>query len=112
LEIVKIQHHFLVWLLFLEKRSDKVKAILVLEMPSKCIECPCCNIGAFYDVCRALNATTPCADNGKPDWCPLKTMPQKIGTEEALKMPRNGCLADVINSYNACIDEILGGSEE
>lgn len=83
------------------------KAILVMDMPSICIKCPCCNIGAFYDICRVLNKTTNCSDNEKTVWCPLKPMPQKIGMKEALEMPRNGCVADVINSYNACIDELL-----
>ena len=92
------------------------KCILVMDMPSRCLSCNC--VGHIrrnvrINFCRIGGEILREDDyyKEKPDWCPLKPMPQKIGTEEALKMPRNGCLADVINSYNACIDEILGGSE-
>ena len=94
------------------------KAILVMDMPSSCSDCKLksmvCGVSKATHCCNLANSVIT-LDKGfeerLPD-CPLKPMPQKIGTEEALKMPRNGCLADVINSYNACINEILGGSEE
>ena len=89
------------------------KAILIIDMPSSCDVCPlfCPHYSDMSCRANGRGINYPYPKEVRQDWCPLKPMPQKIGTEEALKMPRNGCLSDVINSYNACIDEILGGSE-
>ena len=95
------------------------KAILVIDMPSSCKECnmsvlareshtgQMCFRCVHYPTIMVLTKETK-----RPDWCPIKPMPNKIGMEESCKMPRSGCIADVINSYNACIDEIMKGSEE
>ena len=92
-----------------------MKAILVLEMPKNCLECPLGkNMSIPLETCIQCPLGKCAIDEEtkiRPDWCPLKPMPSKIGMEEALKMPRNGCIADVISSYNACIDEILGDKE-
>ena len=98
------------------ERSDTVKAILVLnEMPENCLECPIGkNISIPLETCMQCPIGKCVIDEEvmtRPNWCPLKPMPSKIGIEEALKMKRSGCIADVINSYNACIDEILGDKE-
>ena len=93
-----------------------MKAILVMDMPTKCSDCQ------FYyqthdenddyvSKCEVLSDMTIDGFVDKYSECPLRPMPSKIGMEEALKMPRNGCIADVISSYNACIDEILGDKE-
>ena len=90
-----------------------MKAILVMDMPSSCDACPLF-CGHYSDMCCRANGKGidyPYPKETRQDWCPLKPMPSKIGMEEALKMPRNGCIADVISSYNACIDEILGDKE-
>lgn len=84
-----------------------MKAILVMDMPSSCIKCPCCNIGAFYDICRVLNKTTNCSDNEKPDWCPLKPAPEKKDEDKVYTMTQ----LYRTQGYNACIDEILGDKE-
>lgn len=80
-----------------------------MDMPNSCDECPLFN--SYYSdmTCRAngYGINYPYPKDKRQDWCPLKPMPQKIGMKEALEMPRNGCVADVINSYNACIDELL-----
>lgn len=78
------------------------KAILVMDMPENCFKCK------LQDWANCRIAKRCHTGDTRPEWCPLKTMPEKIGIEEALKMPRNGCIGDVINTYNACIDEILG----
>lgn len=80
------------------------KAMLVMDMPSSCGGCPLCD-SDFY--CGFHNVSVDLAEED----CPLREVPQKIGINEALQMPRDGCIADVIRSYNACIDEILGGGE-
>ena len=85
------------------------KCVLVMDMPSSCDECPL--FGSHYSdmTCKANGRTInyPYPKDERQDFCPLRELPEKIGIEEALKMPRNGCIGDVINSYNACIDELL-----
>jgi hypothetical protein len=71
------------------------KAILIMEMPSSCEECQ-----LFYNtegtkMCEAIGRLVEC-ESEKPTWCPLREVPSKE------KFPY---------SYNACIDEILGGGE-
>lgn len=102
------------------------KAIAIIDKPDSCQKC-------WFSVChyslplstrrKGYSCRIQNYDNGVVvedfDYdeevhlknCPLKPMPEKIGIEEALKMPRNGCIGDVINTYNACIDEILGDKE-
>ena len=93
------------------------KAMLIMDMPSSCEECD-----FFKELrwnrhyctqknCKEIEGYVSDFRYEKPTWCPLRKVPQKIGIDEALKMPRDGCVGDVIRSYNACIDEILGGAE-
>lgn len=89
-----------------------MKAILVMDMPSNCLECP---IGKDMSIPIETCIKCPfgkCAideeTETRPDWCPLKPMPSKkptIGKES-----ENDILC--INAgYNACIDAILGDKE-
>ena len=50
------------------------KAVLVIEMPDCCGECSFCDEAEH---CMAMEAY--CIDDvqDKPDWCPLKPMPEK-----------------------------------
>ena len=82
------------------------KAILVMDMPKSCDECnlhyerDCedyCDIGNEYIDINVLKS--------KPDWCPLKEVPQKPD-----QPPINE--SSYVAGWNACIDEILKGSEE
>lgn len=81
------------------------KAVLVMDMPKDCYECKLQD----WLTCRIAKKCN--TSHSRPEWCPLCELPKKIGMEEALKMPRSGCISDVINSYNACIDELLKGEE-
>lgn len=91
------------------------KAVLFMDMPSSCEKCRLHSfVGKDCDVICVVKGKTQSyeeAYKSKPDWCPLKPMPNKIGIASALKMPREGNIIDVINSYNACINDILRGSE-
>ena len=94
------------------------KAVLVIDMPEHCDDCPL----------RVLWAKYHCVVNGKycgdedgyyssltkPSWCPLKSLPEKKETSYQL---------DTLNvriqwqgntfreGWNACIDEIVRGDE-
>lgn len=79
------------------------KAMLIMDMPSSCKECPCLN---DVDECEGVYKDVD--DIGrKPTWCPLREVPQK----------KVSCFSDnayrslLKQGYNACIDEILGGGE-
>ena len=87
-----------------------MKAILVIDMPESCFDCPCeseylCGLARkelFYEADR------------KPEWCPLKEMPNKRGklflTDRSQKDTELIFKAAYTNSYtdgwNACIEEI------
>lgn len=79
------------------------KSILVIDTPENCAKCPC-----FLEV-----ATDCCGVNGKdidghgkPDWCPLRNLPEKCEIDTNLSeieyFRRIG--------FNACIDEISKGA--
>lgn len=83
------------------------KAILVMDMPSCCRKCDLRVIGA-YNFCtgtggRKIDQMTIINEDIKPDWCPLRELPQK---QEDLptNIYREG--------WNACINDILKGAEE
>ena len=81
-----------------------MKAILVMDMPSSCSEC---NFQQ-YGICHAVRKSivgTPTDLKSKPDWCPLKPMPEKKETPDNIL----GVFMNI--GRNACIDEILGDKE-
>ena len=88
-----------------------MKAILVLEMPKNCLECPLGkNMSIAIETCIkcplgkcAIDAETEI----RPDWCPLKPMPVKKEKHNAMPFE----IKHYIDGYNACIDEILGDKE-
>ena len=78
--------------------GETTKAILVIDTPNDCYECPC-----YYedkDMCEAFDKKAK-ADSGRPSWCPLRPLPQKY--DEAQMREQKG--------WNRCLDEILGETE-
>lgn len=74
------------------------KAVLVIDMPICCNECPICASyaeSAFSprEYWCTVSDNTDVDPYDKPKWCPLKEMP--------LKDER------VVDVWNSCIDEIL-----
>ena len=88
-----------------------MKAILVIEMPSSCEKCRLHSfVGKDCDVvCQAKGTTQSYEDayNGKPDWCPLKPMPEKIRKQIGETEWQQG----FTDGWNSFIDEILGDKE-
>ena len=95
-----------------------MKAILVLEMPSSCLECP---IGE--DMSIQIETCIKCPFGKcvideevmtRPDWCPLKPAPQKqdiCGKYNSEYYAQGGKPASYKIGYNDCIDEIFGDKE-
>ena len=82
------------------------KAILVMDMPKNCFDCRFQEMG-FCEAVHSVGEMIPDDDlESKPDWCPLREMPEKkktIGTESETERIYMNC------GWNACIDAIGGG---
>lgn len=86
------------------------KAILVIDMPEKCKMCqfhyPARDMytGAFMGGCRLIQTMAIDDPNSKPDWCPLKPMPDRRKGTDYLDTIFQHPAFD--HGWNACIDEI------
>lgn len=82
-----------------------VKAVLIMDdMPECCADC-CC--GYFERDSKELNlicgATGEDANNvGKPDWCPLRELPEKKETNYYMNNKEKG----IVEGWNACLDAV------
>lgn len=103
------------------------KAIIVIDMPSGCYECPFelevmvnNKILLNHNICKGCGK--PNTDSTKkPDWCPLRPMPEKkqelnfnviLAEAKSRAEVTDGVLMSfMIDGYNACIDEIGGNNE-
>ena len=81
------------------------KAVLVMDMPERCADCPLRSSEKTSYVCCYLtlkNISSTGYYDKKPDWCPLRELPEKkerrIG-EHGERMFRAG--------FNACLNEIM-----
>lgn len=90
------------------------KAILVMDMPERCEKCcfrrgwNVCKLKKYLDGDKLSTIYTvdkQIMDNTKPDWCPLRPMPEKMECP-----PMNGTNYEA--GWNACIDAIGGGDGE
>lgn len=94
------------------------KAILVIDMPKSCDECPLMFRSEEERCCmpEKRNSFTT-----KPDWCPLKPAPEKVDVpnwDDNIKAKNKN--AEEVGmymydrghdrGYNICIDKILGGN--
>lgn len=83
------------------------KAVLIMdEMPECCADCSC---GYFERGAKKLNlicgATGEDANNvGKPDWCPLRELPERSDHPEHCDNGRFDA------GWNGCLDAIEGGA--
>ena len=90
------------------------KAILVIDMPDSCGECPLF-CGSYVDMCchglnnRGINYPYP--ENFRQDWCPLRSLPEKYDMETAITRDFDYD-GEFEYGYNTCIDEILGDQHE
>ena len=89
--------------------NNMSKAILVMNMPQTCGECPLC---ASYQEstwssreywCPTLNNADVEPFVKKPKDCPLKPLPEKEYADTGIVE-----VDEFAAGYNSCIDEILG----
>ena len=85
------------------------KAVLVMDMPSSCDECPL--FGSNYSdmTCKANGRSInyPYPKDERQDYCPLRNLPEKkVLSGDVADIQKMG--KELINKgYNACIDELL-----
>lgn len=94
------------------------KAVLVMDMPEQvCQKCTLCYETENDDeyLCCATGKFLP--DGEKPDWCPIRELPEK--KEEFELREYEGTTEGVWEvqslenkGFNACLDEILGERKE
>lgn len=81
------------------------KSILVVDTPENCEKCDMLSEGIYCQAHKCDYVYDYIAENVKPDWCPLKYLPDK---EDILD-----CFDNYDRGYyvcrNAFIDEILKG---
>jgi hypothetical protein len=98
-----------------------MKAILIVDKPECCLDCPCSYTYGYHegdptdDICEVTEyrLTKENMNERIPTWCPLKPMPEKKELNEfKYRMLVNGeqfFYKDI--GWNKCIDEILGEEE-
>lgn len=90
------------------------KAILVMDMPSACKDCPL-RVSVDESICvkTLKDITDKEYFEDKPDWCPLKPMLEKAEVSDCDELCDTDDWYDsgYADGYNACIDEILGDKE-
>ena len=87
----------------MESRDNEMdNAILVIDMPSKCGECKLRMGMICTPTLKDIDSV-----NAKMDWCPLREVPQK---KDYYYCDRSIWAYERIG-YNACIDEIMKGSD-
>ena len=74
-----------------------MKAILVIDMPKSCEDCPCTDYMDCYVTQKKLEINWKAR---KAFWCPLKPMPSKKQIEE------RWFSEDYSMGWNACIGEL------
>lgn len=82
------------------------KAVLVTDMPEQvCQKCTLCYETENDDeyLCCATGKLVP--DGEKPDWCPLRELPEKISELKSGYEDISTSIRRV--DWNACLDEIL-----
>ena len=78
-----------------------MKAILVIDMPTRCEDCICYRQPKYEyigDCGVTLRPLTSAERVNRPSWCPLKHLPQKH--DEGIMREQKG--------WNRCLEEILG----
>lgn len=80
------------------------KSVLVVDTPENCHSCYLRGFTLNLQYCRGKLKDIK-DTSVKPDWCPLKPLPEKSTTENDMTDYQCG----MVDGRNQCIDEITGG---
>ena len=91
------------------------KAILVIDNPDECRNCPCFNGFYFGAYCGRIDKEIEYDYNKciytKPDWCPLKALPEKMKVKQYCGNGVYGIVtaqeAHYAMGWNGCLDRLL-----
>lgn len=87
------------------------KAVLVMDMPERCADCPLRSSKKTSYVCCYLtlkNISSTDYYDKKPDWCPLRELPEKEETTYPQACYENSYWTDEMKAgFNACLNEIM-----
>lgn len=83
------------------------KSVLVIDTPENCRSCYLQGFMLNLQYCRGKLKDIK-DTSVKPDWCPLKPLPEKFDNEKDRKLGDFEPLFKI--GWNACIDEITGGN--
>ncbi len=84
------------------------KAVLVMDMPDDCTMCK------FFDLdgqCHAVDVENPWStdpEKAKPDWCPLRELPEKMEELPSEKYEFGSLGRAFVAGFNVCLEKILG----
>nr|DAL18232.1 MAG TPA_asm: hypothetical protein [Caudoviricetes sp.] len=82
------------------------KSVLVIDTPENCRSCYLRGFTLNLQYCRGKLKDIK-DTSVKPDWCPLKPLPEKNTTENDMTDYQCG----MVDGRNQCIDEITGGMD-
>lgn len=90
------------------------KSVLVIDTPENCHSCHLCGFAIDLQYCKEtlkeiMNTSI------KPDWCPLKPLPEKMKVTELYNgeyFKAGGKPPSYKIGWNDCIDEITGGNSD
>lgn len=89
------------------------KALLVMDMPEDCKQCVfcrglnACKLKKYLvrdKICTVYTVDKQIMEGGKPDWCPLRELPERSDHPEHCDNGRFDA------GWNACLDAIEGGA--
>lgn len=83
------------------------KAVLVMNMPECCANCPCSFFERDNPILNLICGVTQedAYNVGKPDWCPLRELPEKIPESKSGYEKVTTSVKRI--GWNECLDAIL-----
>ena len=81
------------------------KGIIVVDTPESCEMCEFMAYNQYGDRFCVVNNYDDIIEDGKPYWCPIQPLPEKINYKNRYEMAKEL----IAEGWNACIDKILGG---
>ena len=82
------------------------KSVLIIDTPESCRSCYLRWFTLNLQYCRGKLKDIKDVST-KPDWCPLKPLPEKSTAENDMTDYQCG----MVDGWNQCIDEITGGMD-
>lgn len=88
------------------------KAMLIIDEPECCIDCPCSNFISGYEQwqCKAteMELSEFELEAERPIWCPLRPVPTLKEDNSVIYIER---YEGYLEGWNDCVREIIGGDE-